>query len=73
MNGPTGLHGDHVLRPVVVGPKNPQDPKGCRKVMVELVQAQVKNLSLVIANPAPLVSFHLHNFQTVLYQLSKLN
>ena len=58
VNGQTGLHGDHVLKAVVVEPKHLQDPKLCRKVMVELVQAQVKNPSLVIAKAA-LVSFHL--------------
>ena len=52
--GQTGLRGDHVLKAVVVEPKNLQDPK------LELVQAQVKNQGLVIANHA-LVRFHLHN------------
>ena len=58
VNGQTGLSGDHVLKAVVVEPKNLQDPKLCWKVMVELVQAQVKNLGLVIANPV-LVRFYL--------------
>ena len=60
VNGQTGLNGDHVLKAVMVEPKYLQDPKLYRKVMVELVQAQVKTLGLVIANHA-LVRFHLHN------------
>ena len=63
VNGQTGDHGDHVLKPVEVEPKNLQDPKLSRKVMVEHVQAQVKNPGLVTAK-AVLVSFHLHNCHT---------
>ena len=66
VNGQTGDHGYHVLKPVEVGKQNLQDTKLFRKVMVELVQAQVKNPGLVIAK-AVLVSFHLHNCQTGLY------
>ena len=52
VSGQTGLHGDHVLKPVVVEPKNLPDLKLCNKVMVEHVQDQVKNSSLVIAKAA---------------------
>ena len=49
---------DPVRKAVVVVPENQQDTKLYKKNMVELVQVQVKNPSLAIANPAP-VRFHL--------------
>ena len=51
-NGLIGLQVDHVRNPVVVEFSNLSDTKLCLKGMVDLVQAQILNKSLVIPKTA---------------------
>ena len=59
-SGQTGHQAVHVLKVVAVDPKNLLEIKRYLKVMVDLVQVQMKNLIHVIHKTAPQVSFLYH-------------
>ena len=55
VNGQIGKQVDYVLKPVMVDAKNTQDIKQYLKVMVDLVQVQMKNTLSVILEYAQVI------------------